>query len=340
MDHTSEPTSQSTEEEDCHSVSLPPSRSILVARRSNQVCAPATIQSSPSLIIPRPPHPLSRGSMTRGIHESSDITLSCVIEQIRSICVGIENLSNRGACPRPPVSRILRRHLPQSQAHRGLPHALPSTVLTTGSAPRTTAGSPHHRIRALTNSDENRAQNEDDISLMMHQHEETILYMLRILNNLLEGSLSVLISQADNGVNFRVVSEEHNIPFNSQSLMVQLTERYDHYRGMRLDVDNMSYEELLALEDRIGYVSTGLTEEAVTKSLKHSKYFLFAEENAEKESCAVCQEDYVEEDELGTLDCGHAFHTACIIQWLRCKNQCPICKSTGLCTLLQAHHNL
>ncbi|GAV73906.1 zf-RING_2 domain-containing protein [Cephalotus follicularis] len=109
---------------------------------------------------------------------------------------------------------------------------------------------------------------------------------------------------------------------------------HPHYRDMMLDVDSMSYEELLALEDRMGFVSTGLSEEALLSSLTHSKYFLFIEENALKESCSICQEDYEEEDELGTLDCGHSFHIACIEQWLRCKNICPICKSTGLCTRL------
>lgn len=42
------------------------------------------------------------------------------------------------------------------------------------------------------------------------------------------------------------------------------------------------------------------------------------------------QEEYVEGDDLGTLDCGHDFHTSCIKQWLMQKNLCPICKTTAL----------
>ncbi|XP_020096166.1 uncharacterized protein LOC109715526 isoform X2 [Ananas comosus] len=38
-------------------------------------------------------------------------------------------------------------------------------------------------------------------------------------------------------------------------------EVYDRYHDWRLDVDNMSYEELLELGDKIGCVSTGLREE-------------------------------------------------------------------------------
>ncbi|KAG1359064.1 putative E3 ubiquitin-protein ligase HIP1 [Cocos nucifera] len=37
------------------------------------------------------------------------------------------------------------------------------------------------------------------------------------------------------------------------------------------------------------------------------------------------EEEYVEGEDLGTLDCGHEFHTACIKQWLMHKNLCPIC---------------
>lgn len=39
----------------------------------------------------------------------------------------------------------------------------------------------------------------------------------------------------------------------------------------------------------MGYANTGLTEEEVLESLKHTKFFLFAEENADKECCSICQ---------------------------------------------------
>ncbi|KAI7735970.1 hypothetical protein M8C21_022382 [Ambrosia artemisiifolia] len=39
----------------------------------------------------------------------------------------------------------------------------------------------------------------------------------------------------------------------------------DQYRDMRLDIDNMTYEELLHLEERIGIVSTGLSEDNMSK---------------------------------------------------------------------------
>jgi hypothetical protein len=41
------------------------------------------------------------------------------------------------------------------------------------------------------------------------------------------------------------------------------------------------------------------------------------------------QEEYVEGDELGKIECGHGYHVSCIQQWLMQKNQCPICKAAA-----------
>ncbi|XP_059638238.1 probable E3 ubiquitin-protein ligase RHG1A [Cornus florida] len=116
-----------------------------------------------------------------------------------------------------------------------------------------------------------------------------------------------------------------------QSVFVGMADIHDRHRDMRLDVDNMSYEELLALEERIGYVSTGLGEEIIQNRLKqkkHSSIAIGAQQDVEP--CCVCQEEYNNGDDLGTLECGHDFHSGCIKQWLMQKNLCPICKTTAL----------
>lgn len=118
------------------------------------------------------------------------------------------------------------------------------------------------------------------------------------------------------------------------------------------------FQELLALEERIGNVSTGLSEETVLKCLKQKKYAVAENLQSENEPCCVCQvnerdnplffflsfcaeswsfltflysqEDYNEGEDIGTLECGHDFHRDCIKQWLTQKNLCPICKTTAL----------
>ncbi|KAK2995231.1 hypothetical protein RJ640_006970 [Escallonia rubra] len=117
-----------------------------------------------------------------------------------------------------------------------------------------------------------------------------------------------------------------------QSVFVGMADSRDRYRDMRLDVDNMSYEELLALEERIGFVSTGLGEETILKRLKKRKYVSITADQLETEPCCICQEEYVNGEDLGALECGHDFHTHCIKQWLMHKNLCPICKTTAMVT--------
>lgn len=109
---------------------------------------------------------------------------------------------------------------------------------------------------------------------------------------------------------------------------------HDLHRDMRLDVDSMSYEELLALEERIGNVCTGLEKDAISRCLK-SKEYSFSKRVANpllpdsEVKCSICQEEFEEGVELGVLKCGHNHHFLCIEQWLLQKNQCPICKSSA-----------
>ncbi|KAA8531683.1 hypothetical protein F0562_006600 [Nyssa sinensis] len=52
-----------------------------------------------------------------------------------------------------------------------------------------------------------------------------------------------------------------------------------------------------------------------------------------EDPCCICQDEYIDGQELGKLDCGHEphdFHFDCIKQWLLQKNSCPICKMIAL----------
>ncbi|XP_071908224.1 uncharacterized protein [Coffea arabica] len=105
---------------------------------------------------------------------------------------------------------------------------------------------------------------------------------------------------------------------------------FDHHRDMRLDIDNMSYEELLALGERIGTVCTGLSEDSLFKCLTESIY-CSSDQLQEEGTCVICLEEYKNMDNVGTLrSCGHDFHVGCIRKWLSIKNLCPICKASAL----------
>lgn len=111
--------------------------------------------------------------------------------------------------------------------------------------------------------------------------------------------------------------------------------RSDRHRAMRMDIDGMSYEELLALGDRIGTVNTGLSEDALHKCLKRSLYMATAPETHQDcdRKCSICQEEYSCGEEVGKMACKHYYHIACIQHWLRQKNWCPICKSVAAKTI-------
>lgn len=113
----------------------------------------------------------------------------------------------------------------------------------------------------------------------------------------------------------------------------------DQHQEMRLDIDQMSYEELLELEEQIGDVKTGLTEECIIRNLKTTVHnpqtkLLLSDElprfSEEAEACIICQVEYEEDEIIGTLKCGHSYHGECIKRWLLEKNLCPICKKTAL----------
>ncbi|KAK9683917.1 hypothetical protein RND81_10G174900 [Saponaria officinalis] len=103
---------------------------------------------------------------------------------------------------------------------------------------------------------------------------------------------------------------------------------HDQHREMRLDIDNMSYEELLALGERIGTVSTAVPEEVLTKCLQRGIYQQTTDSKKDEDDfkCSICQEEYNDGDEVGRLGCDHRYHMDCINQWLSLKNWCPICK--------------
>ncbi|EXC08477.1 hypothetical protein L484_009620 [Morus notabilis] len=114
---------------------------------------------------------------------------------------------------------------------------------------------------------------------------------------------------------------------------------FDHHSDMRLDIEDMSYEELLALGERIGNVNTGLSEEIIVSQLKTTTYLsrgtnINLEEtkvsDKESNSCIICQDNYKTFEKIGILSCGHEYHAECLKKWLLIKNVCPICKSEAL----------
>ncbi|PIN10533.1 hypothetical protein CDL12_16876 [Handroanthus impetiginosus] len=119
-----------------------------------------------------------------------------------------------------------------------------------------------------------------------------------------------------------VMFEDHSTFHGSRNLS-------DQHMDMRLDIDNMTYEELLVLGETIGSVSTGLSDNLISKCLTESIY-CSSDQVQDDGKCVICLEEYKNMDDVGSLKCRHDFHVGCIKQWLSMKNLCPICKASAM----------
>ncbi|MED6156004.1 hypothetical protein PIB30_010936 [Stylosanthes scabra] len=147
-----------------------------------------------------------------------------------------------------------------------------------------------------------RSVNPETISLLDHTHPTDAYYPHQIM--MLQEGASMLM-----GARGRLTT-------------------HDQFRDWRLDVDNMSYEQLLELGDRIGHVSTGLKENEMAANITKTK--LQVSDDQVDKTCTICQEEYEAEDQLGSLHCDHTYHFQCIKQWVAHKNFCPVCKQQVL----------
>ena len=89
------------------------------------------------------------------------------------------------------------------------------------------------------------------------------------------------------------------------------------------DVDNMTYEELLALEEKIGNVKNGLNEKEQFNLpvVVYSKKWFKNQDN-----CIICLNDFKEKEKVMKLGCDHIFHVDCMKDWLENNKKCPLCK--------------
>lgn len=83
---------------------------------------------------------------------------------------------------------------------------------------------------------------------------------------------------------------------------------------------NLTYEELVELEDSIGRVNVGVPEATIANLPTHTV------SRSTGDICIVCLSEMVEGEEVMLLPCLHTFHPACIRQWLLQSTCCPTCK--------------
>ncbi|PON73220.1 43kDa postsynaptic protein [Parasponia andersonii] len=105
-----------------------------------------------------------------------------------------------------------------------------------------------------------------------------------------------------------------------------------------LDVDELTYEELIALGEFIGVEERGLSPIEISlclnpiifsskSPLNHDHEIINKSSPGGIDRCVICQIEYEDGESLVALPCEHPYHSECISKWLRIKKCCPICSS-------------
>lgn len=99
--------------------------------------------------------------------------------------------------------------------------------------------------------------------------------------------------------------------------------------------ENPSYEDLLALEELIGYGHPLASRDSVERELGS---FVFSPDPAEDEECGdharyctICLGAFGTGELVRKLKCTHSFHCECIDVWLTGhRNSCPLCRQAAV----------
>jgi hypothetical protein len=105
-----------------------------------------------------------------------------------------------------------------------------------------------------------------------------------------------------------------------QMELLQLAEmsRQEQELDSEVPLDRMTYEEILEMQEKLGEVSRGLTEDQLRR--------LPVVRQKGAADCSICFELIPFAARVLRLPCRHEFHQECAFKWLSLNKQCPICK--------------
>ena len=83
------------------------------------------------------------------------------------------------------------------------------------------------------------------------------------------------------------------------------------------------YERMAGLQEQL-QARRGLSEETI--ALIPIEPWRVSGGSSSSEQCMICLADFVPEEQVRRLPCGHLYHCACIDEWLRRCTDCPLCK--------------
>ncbi|CAD8058967.1 unnamed protein product [Paramecium primaurelia] len=137
-----------------------------------------------------------------------------------------------------------------------------------------------------------------------------------------ENQEQVSVEKQQNEIQEEMTEEEKSIHL---AFMLQQQEEMEFQNRLtqmqnNVDLDQMSYEQLQELQEKMGFVSRGLLQNQIQSLLKQCKI-----KQQINDCCTICLEDSGNPVEI-ELECCHVFHQECISEWLSREKHCPVCK--------------
>ena len=104
-------------------------------------------------------------------------------------------------------------------------------------------------------------------------------------------------------------------------------QRYAHARLARQELIESILRQLQELQ--VEHRQHPPLGEAATRALPQKTFAQARRESSVKETCAICVEEFQEDDVTRVLPCNHFFHPTCIDPWLTDhSSMCPLCKQS------------
>ena len=95
----------------------------------------------------------------------------------------------------------------------------------------------------------------------------------------------------------------------------------------------LSYEQLLALQERLGGAVPRGASQSQIDALPTRRYepprpgTSGGDSGSTADCCAICLSTFEQGEELRSMPCAHAFHKDCVDQWLNGSKKCPVCRA-------------
>lgn len=196
---------------------------------------------------------------------------------------------------------------------------------------KSTTLAEHHEeepLRRQGETDEERRRREEEESIelarMMMAEEAALVY---------HNQLQMIRENPEH------LSEEDLAVFRALQEQDRLEEERERAAALEVDVeeDELSYDALLHLSERIGDVRTerwAMVAQRHIDTLPLESYDASAidantvPENDSEIKCLVCQHEYQHQEQLRRLPCGHVFHAECVDEWLQTHDNCLYCRKS------------